>query len=30
MYYVKVDSALPERAARRWEKRNGGENGEEG
>jgi DNA polymerase-3 subunit alpha len=26
-YYVKVDSALPERAARRWEKQNGGENG---
>ena len=28
-YYVKVDSSLPERAPRRWEKRNG-ENGDEG
>jgi DNA polymerase-3 subunit alpha len=29
-YYVKVDSALPERALRPWERRNGSENGEGG
>ena len=29
-YYVKVDSTLPERQRPKWEKRNGGENGEEG
>jgi hypothetical protein len=28
-YYVKVDSALPERALRPWERRNGSENGGE-
>ncbi len=28
-YYAKVDSALPERAPRKWEKRGGGDNGDE-
>jgi hypothetical protein len=28
-YYVKVDTSLPERAARKWERKNGSDSGDE-